>query len=387
MLYTAPHIDSDEKAVLQDIDTIRKSIGYSLGAPIQKWYGFLRRSMLAKAIRGSNSIEGYNITRDDAMAVVEGDEPYDAKTQEWLANVGYRNAMTYVLQLANDPHFSYSDGLIRSLHYMMLQYDMPKHPGRWRPGPIFVRDEQKNEIVYEGPEFERVPRLMSELMETLNETTGEHPITRGAMAHLNLTMVHPFSDGNGRMARCLQTLVLARDGILAPQFCSIEEYLGRNTQPYYDVLAEVGQGSWNPQHDARPWIRFCLTAHFRQAMTLLRRIKETHRVGEQLEIEANKHGLPERVLTVLIDAAFGYKVRNSSYRIAADISENLASRDFKELVDAGLLVATGERRGRFYIASKALLMIRERAKEPRENEHVDPFRRETVIPQEQLPFS
>jgi len=387
MLFTATYMDGDEIRVIQDIDSIRKSLGYALGASPQKWYGYLRRSMLAKAIRGSNSIEGYNITRDDAMAVAEGDEPFDAKTQEWLANVGYRNAMTYVLQLANDPHFSYSDGLIRSLHYMMLQYDMPKNPGRWRPGNIFVRDEQKNETVYEGPEFERVPKLMSELMDSLNMSTKEHPIIRGAMAHLNLAMIHPFSDGNGRMARCLQTLVLARDGILAPQFCSIEEYLGRNTQPYYDVLATVGQGSWNPQNDSRPWIRFCLTAHFRQAMILRRRIKEANRVGEQLDIEIKKHGFPDRVLAVLFDAAFGYRVRNSSYRITAEISENLASRDFKELVEAGLLVATGERRGRFYMASKALAMLRERAKEPREDEHLDPFTSGDAASQGNLPFS
>jgi len=51
---------------------------------------------------------------------------------------------------------------------------------------------------------------------------------------------------------------------------SVEEYLGRNTQAYYDVLGEVGRGSWHPENDARPWIRFNLTAHLRQARTMLR---------------------------------------------------------------------------------------------------------------------
>ena len=77
---------------------------------------------------------------------------------------------------------------------------------------------------------------------------------RAAMAHLNLVMIHPFRDGNGRMARCLQTLVLAREGILSPEFSSIEEYLGRNTQAYYDVLADAGAGHWQPERDARPWV-------------------------------------------------------------------------------------------------------------------------------------
>ena len=60
------------------------------------------------------------------------------------------------------------------------------------------------------------------------------------MAHLHLAMIHPCRDGNGRLARVVQSLVLAREGILAPQFCSIEEYLGRFTSDYHAVLAEVG---------------------------------------------------------------------------------------------------------------------------------------------------
>jgi hypothetical protein len=54
------------------------------------------------------------------------------------------------------------------------------------------------------------------------------------------------------MARCLQSLVLARGGILDPVFISIEEYLGRNTQRYHDVLAEVGGGSWQPGRTLAP---------------------------------------------------------------------------------------------------------------------------------------
>ncbi len=63
------------------------------------------------------------------------------------------------------------------------------------------------------------------------------------MAHLNLTMIHPFKDGNGRMARALQTLVLSREGIVSPVFSSIEEWLGKNTLPYYNILAETGEGN------------------------------------------------------------------------------------------------------------------------------------------------
>jgi Fic family protein len=362
--------------VIEQIDRIRKTLKYALSEP-SRWYGFLRRSSFARAIRGSNSIEGFNVTAEDALAAVDGGEPTDAEQEAWEAVKGYRNAMTYVLQLATDEHFSYSEGLLRSLHYMMLHYDLTKHPGRWRPGPIYVNDEKKKEIVYEGPDAERVPGLMKELVESLNAQNNHVPVmARAAMSHLNLAMIHPFSDGNGRMARCLQTLVLAREGILSPEFCSIEEYLGDDTQAYYDVLAEVGRGAWHPENDVRPWIRFCLTAHFRQASTLLRRSKETKRVWDLLDVEVKRHGLPDRMVGALVNAAFGLRIKNTNYRIAADVSENVASRDLKELVDNGLLIASGEKRGRYYEASTPIRSIRERCREPKEN--IDPFAHESL---------
>jgi Fic family protein len=171
-------------------------------------------------------------------------------------------------------------------------------------------------------------------------------------------MVHPFSDGNGRMARALQSFVLAREGILDPTFSSIEEYLGRNTQAYYDVLAQVGQGAWHPENDPLPFVTFCLTAHYRQAETLLRRHEEMERLWALLEQEATRKGLPERAMLALSDAALGFRVRNATYRTAAEISDPLASRDLRAMVDAGLLVPHGERRGRHYVAGTWLVQAR-----------------------------
>jgi Fic family protein len=200
------------------------------------------------------------------------------------------------------------------------------------------------------------------------------------MAHLNLVMIHPFRDGNGRMARCLQSLVLARGGVLAPVFMSIEEYLGRNTQAYYDVLAQVGHGSWHPENDARPWIRFTLTAHLRQATTMLRRVRETERLWVSLDAVRQASDLPERTMPVMFDAASGLKVRNATYRASledageAAISEQTASRDLQRLVEAGLLQPVGEKRARFYGGSTRLMELRREiitSRDPRDES--DPF--------------
>jgi Fic family protein len=69
--------------------------------------------------------------------------------------------------------------------------------------------------------------LVQELVDWLNGDDGTHLLVRAAMAHLHLVSIHPWADGNGRMSRSLQTLMIAREGALAPEFSSVEAWLGR----------------------------------------------------------------------------------------------------------------------------------------------------------------
>jgi Fic family protein len=376
MLFQLTQLPEQHLQVVERIDRLRERLRFLLQGQPRRWTGLLRRSTFALAIQGSNSIEGYHVTVDDAVAAVEGEEPLDERTEAWKAVTGYRNAMSYVLQLADDRYFEHNEGTLRSLHFMMLGYDFTKHPGRWRPGSIYVRRDEDGATVYEGPSAELVPPLMAELVASLNAASVLPVMVRAALAHLNLVMIHPFSDGNGRMARALQSFVLAREGILDPTFSSIEEYLGRNTQAYYAVLEEVGQGAWHPEHDPLPFVTFCLTAHYRQAETLLCRTEEMGQLWALLEAETRRLGLHERTMLALSDAAFGYRVRNATYRAAADISDPLASRDLRALVDAGLLVPQGERRGRHYVASERLIQARAATRAKKVT--TDPFTDEVV---------
>jgi Fic family protein len=177
------------------------------------------------------------------------------------------------------------------------------------------------------------------------------------MAHLNLTMIHPFKDGNGRMARALQTLMLARNGVLSPVFCSIEEWLGRNTDAYYKILEDVGQGSWHPQNDALPWVRFCLLAHYQQAATLIQRSRAMSRAFDEITRIIEFNNLHERMGMALIDATFGYRVRSGRYQEENQVSDVVASRDLRKLSELGFLMPVGEKRGRYYLAGEPLREI------------------------------
>lgn len=361
VIFKPPSLKEAEEQAIGRVEALRRQLRHRVAEP-KRWYGGLRRLAFAKAVQASNSIEGYNASVDDVLAAVEGEGPLDAATETVQALQGYRDAMTYVLQLSEDGDVDIDETLLKSLHYMMLKYDLSKRPGRWRTGDVYVRREPEDEIVYEGPDADLVPELMEEFFACLRE--GDGPVlVRAAMAHLNLVMVHPFKDGNGRMARCMQTMVLARERIVAPVFSSIEVQLGLDTEAYYDVLGEVGQDSWHPERDTRPWVRFCLNAHFQQAQRFLRIVRETEELWGRCEEIASKAHLPMRVVGPLSDAARGLRLRNWSYRLAVEESEGVsidistASRDFRALVARELLTAQGETRGRYYTATEKLKAV------------------------------
>ncbi len=366
MLYAVPEPDLEDRAVLDEVHEMRARLGGRLRAP-RRWLGGLRRTTQALAIQGSNTIEGYTVTDDDALAAVDDEQPLSADERTWVEIVGYRRVLTYIVQMSGDPAFQLDAQTLRSLHFMLLEHDLTKRPGRYRDRAVYVMRESDGRVMYEGPDSDRVPALVDELVESPSSEALAHDdaMVRAAMAHLNLVMIHPFHDGNGRMARAVQTLLLAQDRVLEPEFASIEEWLGRNTVDYYNVLSATGRGHWSPHNDAHAWLKFNLRAHHMQAQTLRRRIEEADLIGAHVLDLIREAGLPERTFDPLFDSARGLRVRRPTYVKRSGIEERTATRDLKSLVDAGLLVAHGATRGRFYTASGRLLAVRNETRHQR----------------------
>lgn len=357
MLYETPDLDLHDLQVLEEIAAMRADMAEHLRVP-RRWTGRLRRTALARAIQGSNSIEGYRVALDDADAALDDDEPLSADQRTFAEIRGYRQALGYVLAMARDDHFSLDASAVRSMHFMMLAHDLSKSPGQYRERDIYVHDERTEQVVYTGPPADDVPRLMDQLVTVLNRTDAEDPMVHAAMAHLNLVMIHPFRDGNGRMARALQTLVLARRGVAEPQFASIEEWLGANTDDYYRVLSATGHGRWQPQGDAHLWVSFNLRAHHMQAQTLRSRWRRAQRSYELLADLLLAHRLPDRSLDALYSGLLGFRLRRQTYVDQTGVDARTASRDFKALTDVGLLRPVGETKGRHYVAGPALDDVR-----------------------------
>lgn len=364
-LFVSPALDREDEGIIAEIHQVRASLADLLRAP-KRWNGLLRRTSTARAIQGSNTIEGYTVSEEDAVAAVDDEPPLNADEATWVEIVAYRRVLTYVLHVATEPGFVIDEAVLRSMHFMLLEHDLSKTPGRYRTKEIYVRDDRRGVNVYEGADPGLVPGLMAALSESLSAPSSEDPLVRGAMAHLNLVMIHPFLDGNGRLARALQTMVLAQDQVVEPTFSSIEEWLGNNTPDYYDVLAATGRGSWQPANDASLWLKFNLRAHHMQAQTMRRRFAEAEKQWHAIDNLLGRHHLNERVGAALFDALIGLRVTRPSYVKLTELDERTATRDLVRAAELGLLEARGERRGRYYVAGEALRGIRKQLRADRE---------------------
>ena len=374
MIFTYYTLDRAEQRVERATAQLQAALRrYGKTDAHRAWLRVFVRMTQARALVASNRVDGVRVSNEDALAAIDGEDPANTDRDAWRAAVGCRQATDYLLQRCKDPFFAITEDVLLAVHFMICQSNPSAHPGQYRPGWISVHHPGTDDVAREGVDRDRLEPLLRELLDYANRARSGSAWIRAAMTHLNLALLHPFTGGNGRTARCIHAAMLGEHGNAAVILDSIDEYIGRHHQEYDDILATLGDGGWHPQRRAKPWIRFCLRGHYWQAQTLLRRAQEMERTHAALAEQVAAHDLPHRAALALLQAAFGERLRNASYRISANVSKNLASRDLKALTDAGLLVPEGDKRGRSYSASAAVTEIREVLRLPRKYDN--PFAR------------
>jgi Fic family protein len=352
LLFATPPITRELQARLDQLDERRRDLGHAVGRPV-RWLGTLRRLVRATSVESSTSIEGFHVSPEDAVALVSGEETPGPDEESRMAVACYARAMDHVGVLSGDPVFRWLDRVILDLHFDACHFQRDKSPGVWRTGPIGVTGRDGG-LLYEGPDGDKVPELMAEVVDWLESGDLDvHAVVRAAMAHLHVVSVHPFRDGNGRISRIVQSLVLAREGLVSPEFASIEEYLGEHTSDYYAALQEVQAGRYRPERDASAWVAFCIEAHLAQARRCLAQIEEARARWGLLEQLVERRSWPDRLVIALEQSLLGGSDR-TRYREEAAISPATASADFRRLVDAGLVQQRGRGRTIRYYASERL---------------------------------
>lgn len=351
MIYGPPPHSERLEGQLDTLHGLRERLGAEVSRP-SRWMGSLRRAVRASSIEGSTSIEGYSVDPAEAIALTSGAKQPESGDENRRAVSCYARAMDHVGAMAEDPSFRWLDRVILDLHFDACYFQRDKDPGHWRKGEIAVTGPG-GRLDYQGPLWQEVPLLMNEIVDWLEGEEEIDVIVKAALAHLNVVSVHPFRDGNGRISRIVQSLVLAREGLISPEFSSIEEYLGNHTADYYAALREVQASSYQPDRDTGSWVDFCIDAHIAQARQRLAQIEEAAKRWGHLEGLVEERGWPER-FTIALEQSLGGGSDRAAYSAEAEISPASASNDFRRLLDSGLIEQTGRGRSVRYHASEQL---------------------------------
>src|SRR6202140_5273832 len=353
-IYVTPPKSAVLERRLTELDALRRFLAQRLGDSAQPWTGGLRRLAAAEATVGSTSIEGYGASIEDTVEILAGRHPSGASDETQRIIAAYAQAMDRVAVLADDRRFQWSPQTMLDLHFLVCHPQPQAGPGRLRDGSVVVTRGLGREP-YRPPHSGDVPALVGEMATWLDKgDLARHPVVRAAMAHLNLVSIHPFRDGNGRLARIVQSLVLAKEGLLRPELVSIEPYLGRHTREYYAVLEEVQGPAFDANRDASAWVEFCIEAHVFEATERKRWLEIAQARHDFCEMLAHEQAYPERFVIALDHALLGLPLTNADYRREAAIAGPTATQDLQRLRRDGGLDQEGGGRSVRYVAAPKL---------------------------------
>ncbi len=223
-MYTPPFNITDEITSL--IADIAEQVGQLSATNDNLPAPHLRKENRIKTIQSSLAIENNSMTVEQVTAIIEGKHVLGAPNE--IQEV--KNAIdAYELLLELNP-FKEKD-LLRAHKLMMT--DLVKGNGRYRNGSVGVFDGQK--CIHLAPPAQRVPQLMADLFEWVKQTKT-HPLVSSCVFHYEFEFIHPFADGNGRMGRMWQTLLLMR---WKPIFAwiPVETIVKEHQQEYYAAIA------------------------------------------------------------------------------------------------------------------------------------------------------
>lgn len=214
--------------------------------------------------------------------------------------------------------------------------------GAWRDdanGPMQVVSGPltRQRVHFEAPPAERLPAETARFLDWLNGPSPEPPLLKAGLGHLWFVTLHPFDDGNGRMARAIGDLLLARADGCPQRFYSLSAQIQRERQAYYDILEKTQKGSM----DVTPWLIWFL-------QTLHRAVDQAHHTLDAVLTKARywQHwgalSLNDRqvkVLNKLLDHFEG-KLTTTNWAAMAKCSPDTALRDIQDLMAKGILIKT-----------------------------------------------
>lgn len=336
-------------------------------ALVPAWEAKFRTDALVRTIHHGTHIEGNPLTREEAQRLVEVyspvDEPWmaaakaevNARERDIQEIINYRNVMDYLDTILGEPaKKAYSREVLSIIHRMTVERILPpEQAGAFRTSQVVIKDSTTGDVTFRPLSAVEVPFQSEELFSWLSsERAGEHhPVLRAGVVHYELVRIHPFTDGNGRVARAMALLVLLREGYDAKHFFSIEEYFDRDSSAYYRALQEVTKRGY----DLTPWLEyFTLGLGVELAKVKDQVLKLSRDLRLRDELGGRPVALSERQIALLeaMQANEGRLAVREARKILPMVSRDTIIRDFNDLIRKKLIRRRGVTKGSFYILAK-----------------------------------
>ena len=277
----------------------------------------LRKENRIKTIHSSLAIENNSLTIEQITAIIDGKRVLGSPNE--IQEV--KNAVqTYELLLKLNP---YEEKDLLKAHSLMMQ-DLVSNNGKYRNEGVGIFDG--NQVVHLAPPADRVPFLMADLFNWL-KTSDIHPLIKSCVFHYEFEFIHPFQDGNGRMGRLWQTVIL-KEWKEVFAWIPVESLIKENQSEYYNAL-----NSSDKEADSSSFIEFMLSLLLRTIEEIIETEKKVT-VKVSVKVTVNQ----QKILDVIKENPF---VTQEELAQIIGLSRKSIIQNMKKLQENGLLKRVG----------------------------------------------
>jgi len=362
-------------SILKNIGTIESAKAIIDEAPLIPAYEKqFQHEAIVRTVHFGTRIEGNDLTYQEVAKLVEG-QKISAQERDIQEVINYRNVITYLEELwslydanmplpeektipnfddSNHREFFYSQTIIKRIHELTTTKIITEtEQGKYRHQQVVLKNTQTGEIAHRPPPAIEVPYLMDDFLDWLNskESKEIHPAIRSAISHYVLVAIHPFIEGNGRVARAFSMLPLYVESYDIRRLFSLEETFDRNAESYYSTIQATHQLSSDIfRRDMTAWVTY-----FTQVLaTELSRVKDKVKsLSRDLKFKQKLGGkqihLTERQIKLVeYMQQFGGLRMPDAQQILPMVSDDTIWRDLKKLIDDKVVEKRGSTKGAYY---------------------------------------
>ena len=315
---------------------------------------------LTEEVLKSSEIEGEVLDREQVRSSIArrlgmdiGGLTTSDRDVEGVVEMTLDATQRYSEPLTEERLFAWHAALFPTAHSSMTKITV----GAWRDdksGPMQVVSGVigKEHVHYEAPGAVRLNKEMGKFLDWFSEDDSMDLVLKAGIAHLWFVTIHPFDDGNGRIARAIADMMLARSERSAQRFYSMSAQIRQERKAYYEILEATQKG----ELEITPWLEWfldCLNRAFDRAETTLAAVLRKARFWEQ-RAGTSFNDRQRKIINQLLNGFEG-KLTSSKWAKLAKCSQDTALRDIEELVRRGVLVkdAAGGRSTSYSLAEIA----------------------------------